>query len=201
MEQLAREMDTVFRENIVSHFEARMTKLVEARLAEKARVPNGWPRTPEFPVWLADHANAGDNQRLEDAAVQLRTWFSGLEDKVYDAICKFLKSAKLLRTTRWDSDTMVQSLVAKAEVPPNLPESASFTEVLAVKILKLPAHEHKLKEYNDALQKISSGRVKREIEKFITEERSQLERSLDGMPIIDSSDGERGVNFVQALEI
>ncbi|KAG0172858.1 hypothetical protein DFQ29_008202 [Apophysomyces sp. BC1021] len=177
---VADQLDTAFRQCILSNFIQNSVEYIRLVLANVAHQSQGWPRHGDFPRYLMREI-ANDDEK-KDAALEGRKQINSF----IDGLKKELRKARA-EGNQLSLDDISKKLQRKATVPDNWPNHERFQEYIFSKVWHIPLDigatdssiidVDKCKDVEVLVRQLSEA-VQEEINEFVCRQRHDLEKIL-----------------------
>lgn len=179
IESLARELDSLFRANIIHNFVPRSIALVDSLLKQQALVPKGWPVDDQFRQWLFNMINTD-----ADVRQALLSHYKHLPSDTAKSISRFIRSRRR-RNRPNDLVELCNQLKRMATVPAGWPEHDSIEAYIFASVFRVPLHANGgIMPDQEALRTVPDGVKEHQgIQEVVQAYRGRMER-LFGSVII-----------------
>ncbi|KAG2221708.1 hypothetical protein INT45_002746 [Circinella minor] len=191
LDDIAEDIDSHFRQTIVSHFVDNFSKYISVRLKEQAQVALDWPSDDKFRRYVL---RRWQKEALDPTDHQVEKNLKDKGDVINNSVQNWIKSTwtHIRRTGKKATMVLVdQQLERKATVPRGWTTEKGFSEYLTAQIWEIPLevdarhssmiNVEKCKEASAALRK-ATRKVQTDVDAFIKQEKNKWQRFV-GRPI------------------
>ncbi|KAG0162039.1 hypothetical protein DFQ30_004290, partial [Apophysomyces sp. BC1015] len=190
--QIADQLDTAFRQYILSNFIQNSVEYIRLVLANVVRQHQGWPRHGDFPRYLMREVTNDDSKRdaaLEEVGAMVRQLDKAKRKEINNFIDGLKKELRKARAegNQLSLDDISKKLQRKATVPDNWPNHEGFQEYIFSKVWHIPLDidatnssiidVDKFKDADIMVRQFPEA-IQEEIDGFVCRQRDDLENML-----------------------